>query len=84
MVRQQDRGGRTGSVTVVQRFGSALNLNVHVHILLRTGPGDVTAARPFTRLRTLSDVDVAAVELLHKWESARAEPWRSMPNHGEW
>lgn len=24
-------GGRTGSVTVIQRFGGALNLNVHFH-----------------------------------------------------
>lgn len=31
------RGGRTGSVTVVQRFGSALNLNVHFHALVLDG-----------------------------------------------
>jgi hypothetical protein len=30
-------GGRTGSVTVVQRFGSALNLNVHFHTLMLDG-----------------------------------------------
>jgi hypothetical protein len=30
-------GGRTGSVTVVQRFGSALNLNVHFHVLFLDG-----------------------------------------------
>jgi len=30
-------GGRTGSVSVVQRFGSALNLNVHVHALVLDG-----------------------------------------------
>ncbi len=30
-------GGRTGAVTVVQRFGSALNLNVHFHCLLLDG-----------------------------------------------
>ena len=28
---------RTGSVTVVQRFGGALNLNVHFHTLLLDG-----------------------------------------------
>ncbi len=27
------RGGRTGTVTVIQRFGGALNLNVHFHTL---------------------------------------------------
>lgn len=30
-------GARTGAVTVVQRFGSALNLNVHLHMLIRDG-----------------------------------------------
>jgi hypothetical protein len=29
--------GKTGSVTVVQRFGSALNLNVHFHVLMLDG-----------------------------------------------
>ncbi|MEX0619807.1 MAG: transposase [Pseudohongiellaceae bacterium] len=28
---------RTGAVTFIQRFGSALNLNVHFHILLLDG-----------------------------------------------
>jgi len=30
-------GARTGAVTVVQRFGSALNLNVHPHMLIPDG-----------------------------------------------
>jgi hypothetical protein len=30
-------GGRTGSVTVIQRFGGALNLNVHFHTLVPDG-----------------------------------------------
>ncbi len=30
-------GGRSGSVTVVQRFGWALNLNVHFHVLMLDG-----------------------------------------------
>jgi ribosomal protein S27E len=30
-------GARTGAVTVVQRFGSALNLNVHLHMLILDG-----------------------------------------------
>ncbi len=37
--------GRTGAVNVVQRFGSALNLNVHFHALLLDGV--YTAASPF-------------------------------------
>ena len=31
------RGGRTGTVTVIQRFGGALNLNVHLHTLAVDG-----------------------------------------------
>lgn len=41
-LRQQARqrgvsGGRGGAVAIVQRFGSALNLNVHVHALVLDG-----------------------------------------------
>ena len=32
-------GARTGAVTVVQRFGSAINLHVHLHIELPTAAG---------------------------------------------
>jgi Putative transposase len=31
------RAGRSGSVTVIQRFGGGLNLNVHFHTLLLDG-----------------------------------------------
>ena len=31
------RDGRSGSVTVIQRFGGGLNLNVHYHTLLFDG-----------------------------------------------
>lgn len=30
-------GARTGAITLIQRFGSALNLNVHLHILVLDG-----------------------------------------------
>ena len=30
-------GARTGAVTLIQRFGSALNLNVHLHMLFLDG-----------------------------------------------
>jgi hypothetical protein len=44
-------GGRTGCVTVVQRFGSSLNLNVHFHVLFLDGgyarqPDGALAFRP--------------------------------------
>jgi Putative transposase len=35
--RQGIRGGRGGGVAVIQRFGSALNLNVHIHALVVDG-----------------------------------------------
>ena len=37
LARRGFDGGQTGSVTVVQRFGSALRLNVHFHILVLDG-----------------------------------------------
>jgi len=39
--------GRTGAVNVVQRFGSALNLNIHFHALVLDGV--YTAATPLAR-----------------------------------
>ena len=32
-----ERGGRGGAVAIIQRFGSALNLNVHLHVLALDG-----------------------------------------------
>jgi Transposase zinc-binding domain/Putative transposase len=45
------RAGRSGSVTVIQRFGGGLNLNVHFHTLLLDGvffesPAGALAFRP--------------------------------------
>jgi hypothetical protein len=54
--------GRGGGVAVVQRFGRALNLNVHVHALVIDGVfltgGDKVAFAPADEL---SDLDVAEV-----------------------
>ena len=58
------RGGRTGSVTAIQRFGSALNLNPHLHALFLDGVyvrRSPTGPLRFVRLRTLTDADVAEV-----------------------
>ena len=35
-----------GAVTLIQRFGSALNLNVHLHMLWLDGVYEPVAARP--------------------------------------
>lgn len=45
------RGGRTGTVTVIQRFGGALNLNVHFHTLAVDG---VFVREPSGSLRFVS------------------------------
>ena len=56
------RDGRGGAVAVVQRFGGALNLNVHVHALVMDGvfarAGDGVA---FVPSPPLADLDVAEV-----------------------
>ena len=39
-------GARTGAVTLIQRFGSALNLNVHLHMLILDGVYTPTRDRP--------------------------------------
>lgn len=36
---------RTGAVTLIQRFGSALNLNVHLHMLWLDGVYETNASR---------------------------------------
>ena len=41
--------GQTGAVTLIQRFGSALNLNIHFHMLCLDGAYTLEDDRP--RLR---------------------------------
>jgi hypothetical protein len=58
-----ERFGRTGSVTFVQNFGSALNLNVHFHVLVPDGVYVSHDDRPlwFREAPPLTDDDVVAV-----------------------
>ena len=55
----------TGSVTFVQRFGSALNLHLHFHAVLPDGvfvhPAGDEAALAFTALPPPSDLDVTSL-----------------------
>ena len=55
--------GRTGAVAIVQRFGAALNLNVHVHALVLDGvfARDGSGRVAFHEATAPSDDDVAAV-----------------------
>jgi len=57
-------GGRTGAVVVAQRFGSAINGNLHFHALLLDGVharDEVTGELGFHRARPPSDVEVQAL-----------------------
>jgi len=65
--RQGVRAARTGAVTFVQRFGSALNLNVHFHCVVPDGVWTrQEGAIRFVPLPGLSEEDVAQV--LHRLE----------------
>jgi hypothetical protein len=39
-------GARTGAVTLIQCFGSALNLNIHLHMLFLDGDNRFGGNRP--------------------------------------
>ena len=62
--------GRGGGVAVIQRFGGALNLNVHIHALVMDGVfardhGGALCFHPTPHLTTLDVAEVlATVELL--------------------
>jgi len=59
-------GGRSGSVTAIQRFGSALNLNLHFHIVHLDGVfdrGADEALRFFEAPPTTEDVEALVVEV---------------------
>ncbi|HVL66868.1 MAG TPA: transposase [Vicinamibacterales bacterium] len=57
---EQPRGG---AVAIIQRFGGALNLNVHIHALVLDGvcPRDPAGAIRFHPARRLTTLDVAEV-----------------------
>jgi catechol 2,3-dioxygenase-like lactoylglutathione lyase family enzyme len=71
-------GGRSGAVTILQRFGGALNLNVHLHTLVLDGCYTQDAAGrlafhpvgDFTALdvaETLQAAQVGIARLLDRW-----------------
>ena len=74
-------GGQTGSVTVVQRFGSALRLNVHFHMLVLDGcyVEGVDGAVRFHRAHPPSTADV---EELVTRISMGVERWLAVQGHG--
>ncbi len=58
------RDGRSGAVVIVQRFGGALNLNIHVHALVIDGvfsrKGDTVRFHPGSTLDSAGVADVLA------------------------
>ena len=75
------REGKTGSVTVIQRFGSAINLNLHFHIIFldgvytRTGNGSLTFRRVTPQTE---DVERLVVQI-----AGACEKWLSKQGYGE-
>jgi hypothetical protein len=57
-------GGRAGSVTVIQRFGGALNLNVHFHTLVLAGVFTTDAGGSVRFHATPPPIDEEVAELL--------------------
>jgi len=60
------RGGRSGAVTAIQRFGSALNLNLHFHIVHLDGVfdrGGDDALHFFPRAPSTGDIEGLVVEI---------------------
>ena len=57
------RGGRTGTVTVIQRFGGALNLNVHFHMLVVDGVfvREPNGSLRFAAAKAPTDLEVEAL-----------------------
>ena len=73
------RDGRGGAVSIVQRFGAALNLNVHVHALVLDGvfADDATGTLAFHALGPPSDEEVTAVI-----RTVRRRVWRLLERRG--
>lgn len=57
-------GAKTGAVTLIQRFGSALNLNIHFHMLFLDGVYDFKGRRP-TFHRAPRPTPAELTKLLH-------------------
>ena len=57
-LKQQAPNSRSGSITFVQRFGSALNLNVHFHLLHLEGDYDTTTRVRFKKGKAPSNQEI--------------------------
>ena len=78
------RGGRTGTVTVIQRAGGGLNVNPHFHTLVLDGVFRQAAGRlEFHRAPGPSDAEVAEILALVRNRIQRLLQRRGLaPEHG--
>ena len=71
-------GALTGAVTLIQRFGSALNLNVQLHMLFLDGTNTCATNRPtFNRARRPVDEELNHLLETLSRRIVRARPSRS-------
>ena len=64
--------GQTGAVTLIQRFGSALNLNIHFHMLCLDGAYTLENGRPrFRRVPPPSDAELNTILTVITYRIAR-------------
>jgi hypothetical protein len=75
-------GGAGGAVTVQQRFGSALNLNVHFHALVLDGVYDHCPRTERVRFWRSGRVSTAEVESLVVTVAERVEAWLTRRGFG--
>jgi hypothetical protein len=63
----------TGAVTLIQRFGSAANLNIHLHCLVLDGVYRRTAGEPdFQEARAPTRAELASLLARAIWSKRRA------------
>ena len=77
--RLTQKTGRTGAVTLIQRFGSALNLNIHFHLLVLDGVYELTATGPrFRRVPPPTPVELDELLGTIVTRIARQLEWRGL------
>ena len=84
-MRQRTRrwNGKGGSVTMIQRFGSALNLNVHFHALVIDGVYDFDDRTGRLRFYRAKEIGTTDVEDLIVRIAEKCERWLYKQGFGE-
>ena len=72
-------GAKTGAVTLIRRFGSALNLNIHFHLLFLGGAYSFDGSRPMFHRAPLP-IPTELARLLHRiaQRAARLLEWQGL------